>query len=229
MKNKSKFYSDAEFEAASMKYIKQHKLLERVGILNADFIEDSAKQKAGCDIIADIQVNNEIIPNKIIDVKSIAGIIPTFSQEIINSTSKRVGWIMNDNLETEFYLFVWHEVENPEGYSKDKAKIIEDANAIVRNRLCLVKKENLKRFIEKETGIKCTPEYAYGIMNTIDKITTEEKKINYYQCKDSALLEIENGKNEKVYITRSNNIYERPINFIVREEDLKRLGKEILV
>jgi len=229
MDNKSKFDTDTIFERTSIEYLRKNNFFEKIGIFNCKFIDDINEQKSGCDLIADIDIDGQILKDKIIDVKSIAGLIPTFSQEIINATSKRVGWIMNNNLNTEYYLYVWHGIDNPEGYEKDKLKIIENTDIITKNRLCLVKKKDVQNLIENETGVKCTPEYAYGILNVVNQITTKRNKTNYYQCKNSSLLELENGRGERVYVTQSNNIHEKPINFIVRERDLKILGKEIVI
>lgn len=167
---------DKLFERASVEYLFQSGHLRAVGLRNIELIEDRTLQKLGVDLYADIVFpDGSVAKHKAVDVKSIAQMIPTFSQEVCNTTSGKIGWLCNEGLLTEYYLFVWHDLRG-EWYGTAKKKMADCVhlkkdgtphvdvakvqNLITRNSMALVSKAELKNIIFEETGRSCTSDDA---------------------------------------------------------------------
>ena len=230
----SMFNVDSRFERASVNYLlnKQMDLLEKVGIINVkEVVTDASRQKAGIDVIADVRYKGKLYPDAAIDFKSIAGFIPTFSQEAYNSRSGNIGWIMNPELDTDFYLYVWHDVKEDKGYKYNKIAIAENPDVISKNRLVLLSKADIQRIITEETGIQCMPS---GMIELEDQLLSYLGD-KYYETSDIKKLMFSSGKirsyswasHPQVYLTLSGNIHERPVNFIVRVEKLQLEGQSV--
>ena len=220
---KSSFNLDAKFERNSIEYLKDRKVFEKLGFSNFHFTDDRETQLSGSDMVADFDGKT----GQVVDIKSVASMLPTFSQEIANGNSRRIGWIMNNELKTDYYLYVWHNVEG-ESYYTAKKLIAEDYSYISDTVVALVSKKDVQKYITDNTGIPCDENNANKILRISDRILKTNGTV--YIWLDNG--EIKAGKkrpNVPVYITRSDSIAEQPLNFIVRRSVLEKLGKNILV
>lgn len=221
----SKFNLDSEFERASIEYLKIKNPFKELDISSIIWTDNKEEQLNGSDLVATVVEDGCIMPNRVIDVKSVASLIPTFSQEIINANSERVGWIMNNDLKTDFLLYVWHEVE-ANNYSEGKKKVIESISNIKSTHLSLCNKKDMQDLIYKEIGIRCTPKASRFILSEIKRINSD-KPTSYYtvDIENKCLKEISKNERENVYITYSRQVHEKPINFVVRKNLIEKISK----
>ena len=221
----SKYNTDSKFERSSIQYLKNKDIFEDLDMVDVVWTDDEETQKTGSDLIATIKGE----ANQVVDIKSVAFSIPTFSQEIINGKSEKVGWIMNNELATDYLLFVWHNV-NADNYTDGKLKIIKDLSCINYTDISLCKKKDMQDLIYKEIGIKCNDKAANFILSEIKRINSK-KSISYYTVDrdNKCLREIEDKSKRNIYISYSKNIHERPINFIVRKSLINSISKNIRV
>ena len=61
MSDKSNFDTDTIFERTSIEYLRKNNFFEKIGIFNCKFTDDINEQKAGCDLIADIEIDGQIL------------------------------------------------------------------------------------------------------------------------------------------------------------------------
>ena len=221
---KSNYYSDSDFERNSIEYLKAHNVLEKLGFTDIIHIEDKETQIKGVDVIANLGEQKVTI-----DVKSVASMLPTFSQEIANCASKRIGWIMNNKLETDYYLYVWHNVSGIP-YSEAKNKIALDCECITNSDCVLVKKSVLQDFIFQNFGTVCSEEVGEKFIRVTSKIPNQNSTVYFILNENRKLCwGLEKPSGHGVYITRSDKIKEQPLNFIIRKSDLEKMGKLIRV
>lgn len=94
----SLYNTDKKFEEESFKYLKKTEIFYNDTMKLISEIKEREFQKMGMDTIC--LINNQV---KVVDVKAMAGYIPTFSQELFNINSQRIGWLLNNSLKTDYY------------------------------------------------------------------------------------------------------------------------------
>lgn len=221
--NKSNFNIDSKFERSSLEYLKENEVFGKLGLSNTFFTDDKETQKTGSDLVADLY--DEI--RQVIDVKAVASMIPTFSQEIINCNSGKVGWIMDNSLKTDYYMYVWHNTGDY-SYSHAKEQIAKDYSCIKETDIVLVKKQDIQKFIEENIGIQCNEENAMKIFEVSNKIQRTDSTL-YISLVEGKIMASLNKPSTRVYITRSDNVKEQPLNFILRKTDIESLGKTLTI
>ena len=88
----SLYNTDKKFEEESFKYLKKTEIFYNDTMKLISEIKEREFQKMGMDTIC--LINNQV---KVVDVKAMAGYIPTFSQELFNINSQRIGWLLNNS------------------------------------------------------------------------------------------------------------------------------------
>lgn len=212
----SKYKSDFSKEKEVGKFLDE--FLYRKKFIDNDFkrIENSEMQCDGIDIILD-ETN--------IDEKSqiyyAERPLPTFAFELWNTTSKKIGWAINDDLKTEKYMLVW--INNTSGKGKEFTyKDIKEVECM------LIKKEKItkiiKEYFNRRNYMSLDSEVYYEIL----KYRYRENK-TYYFYKDSSekIVISYNGEHREKcnYLVYSINIHEKPLNFIIRKKELKSIAE----
>ena len=156
-----------------------------------EIVKDRDRQLRGIDVIA--QLYGQDIK---VDVKSIASQLPTFCFEISgNVNTSQKGWLINPDVETEYYLMTQNNVASTEAM--------------------LIKKETLKKEIERHLG---------DLEVLVDKIRAYEihqKSAARFNEKGEL---VKNRNRMNIYPVLSCGLYEQPINIVVRKEVLKELA-----
>ena len=97
---RTNWVGDKAFEETSIQYLQNTNIFKDMNI--QEIVKDRDRQLRGIDVIA--QLYGQDIK---VDIKSIASQLPTFCFEIsgnINTSQK--GWLINPDVETEYYLIV---------------------------------------------------------------------------------------------------------------------------
>lgn len=98
----SKFFIDKQFEQESWAYLKESEIFYNDCMKLIAEVKQREFQKMGMDTVC--LINGEV---KTVDVKAMAGVLPTFSQELKNITSGNIGWLLNDELkQIIIYLYI---------------------------------------------------------------------------------------------------------------------------
>lgn len=220
--SKSNFITDSKFERASIEYLKVKYPFDKIGISNIRWTDTKDEQLSGSDMVATVYNNDVLVENCVIDVKSVASPLPTFSQEIINCKSGKVGWIMNNSLKTDYFLFVWHNT-GINNYTDAKKTIAEDYTKIISTDITLVSKKALQDFIKEQTNIECNEDKAKSLL-LLTRGIARTSDTAYFKIEGKSLYGVKEKPLSRIYITRSDRIHEQPLNFIVRKSDLENLG-----
>lgn len=224
---KSTWVIDKKFEETSMEFLRaKTEILKELG--TKEIVKDRDRQIKGIDLICDIPKafpkSFFKLKGKNVDVKSIAKVIPTFSFEISgNKSSGQIGWLANSTLETDYYLIVYHQIENEsQSYKTNKQKMTTDN--VIYTKALLIKKDKLKSLIKDSINNK-----SFNVLvEEIRELSEEKKGINRYVL-DTEGKVIEKGSESKseIYFTVSNQIKERPINIIVKRHILEQISERI--
>ena len=207
----SKFFIDKQFEQESWAYLKESEIFYNDCMKLIAEVKQREFQKMGMDTVC--LINGEV---KTVDVKAMAGVLPTFSQELKNITSGNIGWLLNDELKTDYYLFVYHLIEGGTGnYSRDKALLTREN--IKYTKAILIEKEKILEIIKESIGLN-----KEELRELTQSIETEFKETGEtkFQYKDNHLIPYKKGQ-ERCYFVVSKYIKEQPINCIVRRDALE--------
>lgn len=224
---KSMWCVDKKFEETSLEFLRsKSKILKELG--TKEIVKDRDRQIKGIDLICDIPKSFPKslfkLKDKNVDVKSIAKLIPTFSFEISgNVSSKQKGWLVNPNLATDYYLIVYHDIEDStESYKINKQKMTVDN--INYTKAILIKKEKLLKQIRKEFHEK-----------TFETIIEEIR--NASECKrgiqrfvldnDGKPRTKERGEINEMWFTVSKQLKEEPVNIIIRRQLLEEIAERV--
>ena len=178
-----------------------------------EYYYDQLMQKNGVDLI--LSIDNE---EYIIDEKSQTDSIfkdepkPSFALELLNSNSNNIGWFVNDVLRTEYYMFFWpHADEKPAKFGS-----VEDVKYIEYVDYALVNRNRLKEYIlEHYCGTEALLDYAHKLSNGELEKTEEKDKIIKYK---------EKPFDDKVYLTYSYTLKEKPVNLVVKREIIEQIS-----
>lgn len=232
---KSMWKVDKSFEESSTEYLdKKTSILKEMGV--KEIVKDKSRQKQGIDLICDIP---RTFPKSIfkfkerkVDIKSIAKVIPTFSFEISGNVSTgQLGWLINPDLQTDYYLIVYHEIKNGSGsYTTDKQNMTVDN--IVYTKALLIKKDKLLKRIHQEFHQEFTQEYLSELIKEIRQLSSKNSDIKRYTINEEGKIkEREGAKNtnnsSSMYFTISNQLKEKPINIIIKRTILEEIAEKI--
>ena len=178
------------------------------------FEETSIQYLQNTNIFKDMNIQELYGQDIKVDIKSIASQLPTFCFEIsgnINTSQK--GWLINPDVETEYYLIVYHEIIGASSYRQGKALMTQDN--VAETEAMLINKETLKKEIERHLG---------DLEVLVDKIRAYEihqKSAARFNEKGEL---VKNRNRMNIYPVLSCGLYEQPINIVVRKEVLKELA-----
>ncbi len=193
-------------------------------LVNADgtevkkqFIEDEKRQKQGIDVI---YLKNGI--RYIVDEKAQMdyiyreeGPLPTFALELLNSSSGNIGWFINDELETEYYMFIWPHADR-------KLLTVE---SIEYAYYALVERNKLKKKVEEKYFVEGRlREYAEKISKGSLSGTYENNNKVYYKkwpFDDDTYLVY-----TKEPIGRLAGKKERPVNLVVKKSIIEEVAED---
>ena len=219
---KSKFYNDKQNEEVIHKLMVKHwlyKLLEKKGFKFFEEVDNRFEQKLWIDFkcIFDWNIVN-------IDEKT-RFTIPlyenkikyTFALEISNSSSKKIGWFIDKNKMTDYYLLnypildkeIWKNNRNYKiNYDWSIEWIVNNVNWVVSQ---LVSVEKLRKYFSNRID-------KQDLVNFIKSFYTENINrgwIEYYNLK---FQKIKKTDRWDIYFTYNNFLKERPINLIVNQK-----------
>ena len=139
--------------------------------------------------------------------------LPTFSLELLNATSGAIGWFINPDLKTEYYMFIWP-------HSEEKPLTLEGISYAY---YALVNKTKLLLEVEKRYGKNKDQlfEYANRIAEKKlgEKVTNDDNVCIGYRYKDD-------GFDDQGYIYYTLSKHEHPVNLVVRRKWLEELSEK---
>ena len=204
---RTNWVGDKAFEETSIQYLQNTSIFKELNI--QEIVKDRDRQLRGIDVIA--QLYGQDIK---VDVKSIASQLPTFCFEIsgnINTSQK--GWLINPDMQTDYYLIVYHEVIGASSYRQGKTLMTQDN--VASTEAMLIKKETLKKEIERNLG-------------DLDVLVEKIRGYDIHQKSAARFNEkgelVKNKNRMDIYPVLSCGLYEQPINVVVRKEVLKKLA-----
>ena len=217
----SRFEGDRRNEALMNQFMRLYyysKLLNSDGTgVESEFINDESRQKRGVDVILSKDKKRYIIDEKAqMDyIHNPNGPLRTFALELLNSSSGRVGWFINDDLETEYYMFIWPHADGQ----------LVSVDNIEYAQYALVEKNRLREVIEKQyknaDGLR---EYALRLSRGNLDGTTEKYNRLYYRSLPF---------DEKAYLVYTkepteddNGKVERPVNLVVKKTLIERVAED---
>lgn len=217
----SRFEGDRRNEALMNQFMRMYyysKLLNSDGSsVKSEFISDESRQKQGVDVIFLRDKKKYVIDEKAqIDyIYRTEGPLGTFALELLNSSSGKIGWFINDELETEYYMFIWPHADGR----------LMSVNNIEYAQYALVEKSRLKEMIEKRyQSVERLREYALRLSKGSLEGATEQNNRLYYKrdpFDDNAYLvytrEPTGKKEGKV---------EKPVNLVVKKAMLEMVAEE---
>lgn len=217
----SKYEGDRQNEALMNQFMRLYyysRLLNDDGTkAKTEYIDDAARQKNGVDVICLRNNKKYVIDEKAqIDyIYKTDGPLDTFALELLNSSSGRIGWFINNALETEYYMFLWPHADER----------LKSANSIEYVKYALVERSRLKELLEKRfKSADSLIEYALRISKGELKGAIEKYNKLYY--KNAPF----NGEAYLVYTkgpTKENEgKIERPVNLVVRKYIIDGVAEE---
>ena len=221
----SSYLTDKRFEEVSMEHLRTHtSILKELG--TKEIVKDRKLQKEGIDLICDIPrfFSQSLFKfkNKYVDVKAVSTMLPTFSFELLNDQSGNIGWFINDELKTEYYLLVYHEIDGCGcSYTRNKAAI--NVDNVIHTRALLIKKSKLRKYVEEQlNGVSYEQ-----IIEEIQEESKDKKGRQKYVLSNKHIKEKDKNGGNEIYFTVSNQLRERPINVIIRRTKLEEMAERI--
>lgn len=227
----SKWTSDKRFEEMSISYLeKKTKILKDLHC--REVVIDMVRQKKGIDLICNIpltmQHKTKGLTRSFVDVKSIAGMLPTFSFEIGgNVNSQQPGWFINDEYLTNYYLLVYHVLADDVStghYKSDKSLMTIDN--VCYSKAILISKSKLKSYVLKTLGLK--NRNIQDIVKTVRRLTKDKPPDIYrFMIKDGEVVEKRKDERSNIVITCSMQLKEQPINIVIKRHILEEIADHI--
>lgn len=192
---RSEFKGDFKKEGIVHEFLKT-KFYINSAIERYTSVTDVEYQKLGVDVV--LTSSKFGLTDIKIDEKTqtnyLGGGTSTFAFEI--SSNGNLGWILKPKLETTHFLFNWLRTKDRETLSS-----VED---IVRLEYCLISKESVRNMF---------------VLHGINRQMVSE--ILDYSINDkSGVDKIPHFGNDSWWVTKSNNIYEKPINIVFKKNEL---------
>lgn len=217
----SRFEGDRRNEILMNQFMRVNyylKLLNSDGSsVESEFISDETRQKQGVDVIF-FRDNKKYVIDEKAQMDYIyreEGPLGTFALELLNSSSGKIGWFINDDLETEYYMFIWPHAN---------ARLISVDN-IEYAQYALVERCRLKEMIEKRyQSAERLREYALRLSKGCLEGATEQNNRLYYKrapFDDNAYL---------VYTRKptgeKEGKVEKPVNLVVKKAMIEKVAEE---
>lgn len=225
----SNFKEDKRFEEESTRFLIRSHILMELG--TKTIIEDIERQKQGVDLICDIPFDDGTVKeNQNVDIKAIASTIPTFCFEVAGNTgSGQVGWLLNSELVTDYYLVVYHDIIGGTNYSANKEILTVDN--VNYTKVMLINKEKLQQLVLDYFMFDCLKD-AQDIVKRIEFLNQDETKMTTYSYDGVRITQLKNAsdkKDLKMWFSASNHLKERPINVVIRQQLLESISDKIFV
>lgn len=217
----SRFEGDKRNEALMNQFMRVYyysKLVNSDGSsVKCEFISDELRQKRGVDVIFSKDKKKYVIDEKAqLDyIYRREGPLRTFALELLNSSSGKIGWFINDELETKYYMFIWPHADGR----------LKSVDNIEYAQYALVERARLKDMIEEQyQSTERLKEYAFRLSDGALGGTTEHYNRLYYKktpFDDNAYLvytkEPDGDKEGKV---------EKPVNLVVKKNMIEKVAEE---
>ena len=225
----SNFKEDKRFEEESTRFLIRSHILMELG--TKTIIEDIERQKQGVDLICDIPFDDGTVKeSQNVDIKAIASTIPTFCFEVAGNTgSGQVGWLLNSELVTDYYLVVYHDIIGGTNYSANKEILTVDN--VNYTKALLINKEKLQQLVLDYFMFDCLKD-AQDVVKRIKFLNQDETKMTTYSYDGVRITQLNNAsdkKNLKMWFSASNHLKERPINVVIRQQLLESISDKIFV
>lgn len=225
----SNFKEDKRFEEESTRFLIRSHILMELG--TKTIIEDIERQKQGVDLICDIPFDDGTIKeSQNVDIKAIASTIPTFCFEVAGNTgSGQVGWLLNSELVTDYYLVVYHDIIGGTNYSANKEILTVDN--VNYTKAMLINKEKLQQLVLDYFMFDSLKD-AQEVVKRIKFLNQDETKMTTYSYDGVRITQLNNAsdkKNLKMWFSASNHLKERPINVVIRQQLLESISDKIFV
>lgn len=226
---KSNFKGDKRFEEESTRFLIRSHILMELG--TKTIIEDLERQKQGVDLICDIPFDDGTVKeSQNVDIKAIASTIPTFCFEVAGNTgSGQVGWLLNSELVTDYYLVVYHDIIGGTNYSANKEILTVDN--VNYTKAMLINKEKLQQLVLDYFMFDCLKD-AQEVVKRIKFLNQDETKMTTYSYDGVRITQLNNAsdkKDLKMWFSASNHLNERPINVVIRQQLLESISDKIFV
>lgn len=225
----SNFKEDKRFEEESTRFLIRSHILMELG--TKTIIEDIERQKQGVDLICDIPFDDGTVKeSQNVDIKAIASTIPTFCFEVAGNTgSGQVGWLLNSELVTDYYLVVYHDIIGGTNYSTNKEILTVDN--VNYTKAMLINKEKLQQLVLDYFMFDSLKD-AQEVVKRIKFLNQDETKMTTYSYDGVRITQLNNAsdkKNLKMWFSASNHLKERPINVVIRQQLLESISDKIFV
>ena len=217
----SKYTEDIKKEGLMRSFMRLYyysKLLNSDGTsVQVDYVEDKNRQVKGADVIYIRDEKKYVIDEKAqMDyIRNPKGPLPSFALELLNSSSGKQGWFINDDLETGYYMFIWPHADS----------ILKSVNNIEYAMYDLVEKQQLKKYIS--TNFPSGERLKHYAMEL-----SKEKLEGAYE-EDNRLKFKKAPFNQSVYLvyTKEPTIdkdgkKEKPVNLVVKKHILDKMAEE---
>lgn len=175
-----------------------------------------ADQILGKDIIVTSKKLN--LNNAIIDEKNSAHYvnkdIPTFAFELSAITKggkERKGWLIDQNLKTEYYLLIWPFADLVN--ANDKVPIFKK---VTKAKVLLIQKKKLLEYL-RSNGMRMNLLEFYS--NEVRSQVTDQKQNENMKAK------FKEKYNKKFWIQKSLGLAEKPINIVISRSELEKIAE----
>lgn len=225
----SNFEEDKRFEEESTRFLIRSHILMELG--TKTIIEDIERQKQGVDLICDIPFDDGTVKeSQNVDIKAIASTIPTFCFEVAgNTNSGQVGWLLNPELLTDYYLVVYHDIIGGTNYSANKEILTVDN--VNYTKALLINKEKLQQLVLDYFMFDSIKD-AQDVVDRIKFLNQGETKLATYAYDGASITPLDKTSNKrdlKMWFSASNHLKERPINVVIRQDLLESMSEKIFV
>lgn len=227
---KQQFDIDKHLEDVSIRFLqtktnifKELKVVEKV--------LDRQRQSQGIDLVClqDYTMSNRKYTSDtfFVDVKSMAGLIPTFAFELCNLTSGAPGWLINPNNQTDKYLLVYHEIRESYGdYKQDK--MIISVNNIETTKAILISKQAVLNIIQDfYRNNVCFDKWVTQVKNNLPNL--KEKKTYRFIVDNNTIKFKKQYDKPNIYLTLSAGLREKPLNLLIRRELLEKYAEKVWI
>lgn len=199
---------------------------DRTQVLDYQRITDIEEQKKGIDVTYTRDGKKLLIDEKAqMDYIYADRPLLTFALELLNSSSGAIGWFVNSELKTQYYMFIWpHANRGPLTVEKRKNNplAIDDIEYVY---YALVNKPKLQMEIDKKLNKnpKRLLEYARNLaqlkLEGAEKVLDKDGKCIGYRYK-------KDGFNDDGYLYYTLGKYEQPVNLVVARDWLYKIAEE---
>lgn len=145
--------------------------------VQCEFISDKARQTQGIDVIYSRNDRKYVIDEKAQIDYIYEGPLNTFVLELLNGSSGRVGWFINDKLKTGYYMFIWPHADVQ--YTDKQLRHVDD---IEYARYALVERTRLKGKLESQyPNADGLMDYAMRLLEGTLKGAYEKNNRRYFK------------------------------------------------